>query len=97
MSDASPPLAASAEDVQVRGRLPRPLLAHFDRVRERHQGQGLALIRVTQKGGGPRVYHCSACNYMVRPQVVVEIRSNGSLVQCDSCKRILYLAPQEAQ
>jgi predicted nucleic acid-binding Zn-ribbon protein len=36
-------------------------------------------------------WHCSACNFRVRPQVVVEIRTQGTLVQCDSCKRILVV------
>jgi predicted nucleic acid-binding Zn-ribbon protein len=39
---------------------------------------------------GGTMWHCTACNYNVRPQIVVEIRNNGSLIQCDSCKRILY-------
>jgi predicted nucleic acid-binding Zn-ribbon protein len=30
----------------------------------------------------------------VRPQSVVEIRNGTGLVQCDSCKRILYLEPE---
>jgi len=28
--------------------------------------------------------------------VVVEIRNEGSLIQCESCKRILYLESAEA-
>ncbi len=36
-------------------------------------------------------WSCGACNYRVRPQVVVEIRTQGSLIECDSCKRILFV------
>jgi predicted nucleic acid-binding Zn-ribbon protein len=80
----------------LRERLPRGIVAHFDRVRERLQGSGLAPIQEVDRGGrGPRVWHCGACNYSVRPQVVVEIRGTGALIQCDGCKRILYL-PDEA-
>ena len=56
--------------------------------------------RRSGRSSGPaarqREWHCSACNYRVRPQVVVEIRNSDNLVQCDSCKRILFLV-EEAQ
>lgn len=72
--------------------LPRGIVAQFDRVRERHRGEGLASIQEVNRGGrGPRFWHCGACNYSVRPQVVVEIRTAGALIQCEACKRILYL------
>ena len=32
----------------------------------------------------------------VRPQVVVEIRNGDTLVQCDSCKRILFFEEEPA-
>jgi predicted nucleic acid-binding Zn-ribbon protein len=92
-----PEIAARIDDLSasiavLRERLPRGILANFDRIRERHQGSGLAPIQEVDRGGrGPRVWHCGACNYSVRPQVVVEIRSSGTMVQCDGCKRILYL------
>lgn len=80
----------------LRERIPRGLLSQYERIRERHEGAGLAPIQEVDRGGrGPRFWHCGACHYSVRPQVVVEIRNRGSLVQCDSCKRILYLAEEE--
>lgn len=83
-------LTATIEE--VRSRVPRPLLAQFDRIRERHQGDGLApILEVERAGRGPRFWHCGACNYSVRPQVVVEVRNTGALLQCDACKRILYV------
>ena len=76
----------------LRERLPRPLLLQFDRIFTRYNGEAMALIMTMDRGGrGAFIWHCGACNYRVRPQTVVEIRNNGSLVQCDSCKRILYL------
>jgi uncharacterized protein len=76
----------------LRERLPRPVLAQFERIRERNPGGALAPVRLIERPGrGPREWHCAACNYRVRPQTVVEIRNSNSLVQCDSCKRILYL------
>lgn len=79
------------ERVEVlRERLPRPYLAQFERIHQRTRGQALAPIRKIERRG-PTMWHCAACNYNVRPQVLVEIQNRGSLIQCESCKRILYL------
>lgn len=76
----------------LKEQLPRNLVSQFERIRERNPGGALARIRRLERvGKGQQEWHCGACNYRVRPQVVVEIRNNGSLVQCDACKRILYL------
>jgi len=38
---------------------------------------------------------CTVCQVRLRPAVFSEVRKNDSLVQCDSCNRILYFtAPQ---
>lgn len=38
---------------------------------------------------------CTVCQVRLRPAVFAEVRRNGSIVQCDSCQRILYfVAPQ---
>jgi hypothetical protein len=34
--------------------------------------------------------HCSVCNVRLRPQRYLEVRRNDTLIQCDSCQRILY-------
>jgi predicted nucleic acid-binding Zn-ribbon protein len=83
-------------EVQIKGlreKLPRSLVSQFERIRDRHGNTALAPIRLLERPGGkgPREWHCGACNYRVRPQVVVEIRNSSDLVQCDSCKRILFL------
>lgn len=76
---------------ELRGKVERRHLAHFDRLLERHNGVALASIReMEQRSKGPRMWHCGACNYRIRPQVVVEIRGEDALIECDSCKRILY-------
>lgn len=83
------------ERVEVlRERLPRQFLAQFERIHERTHGHALAPIRKIERRG-PAMWHCGACNYNVRPQVLVEIRNHGSLIQCDSCKRILYVESEE--
>jgi predicted nucleic acid-binding Zn-ribbon protein len=95
--EEKPGIAAHIESLEgsiavLRERLPRGVLANFERIRERHQGSGLAPIQEVDRGGrGPRAWHCGVCNYSVRPQVVVEVRTTGAMMQCDGCKRILYL------
>ena len=80
------------EVAKLEERLPKNVLDLFRRILERHQGNALALVqKVERVGKGPQIYSCGACNYRVRPQSVVEIANNGSLVLCDSCRRILYL------
>ena len=76
--------------------LPQRILVHFRRVFERHQGQAMAPVQEVQQTGkrGAQIWHCGACNYRVRPQAVVEIANKGTLVLCDSCKRILYIEDQ---
>jgi predicted nucleic acid-binding Zn-ribbon protein len=81
----------------LRRKLPRQLLAQFERILERNPTSALAPVRLIERPGrGPREWHCGVCNYRVRPQVVVEIRNGEGLVQCDSCKRILFLAEEPA-
>ena len=36
---------------------------------------------------------CTICQVRLRPAVFAEVRKNDSLVQCDSCNRILYFVP----
>jgi uncharacterized protein len=35
---------------------------------------------------------CTICHVRLRPQVFNEVRKNESIIQCDSCRRILYFA-----
>jgi predicted nucleic acid-binding Zn-ribbon protein len=76
----------------LRSGLPRAVQAQFERILERNPSGALAPVRLIERPGkGPREWHCGICNYRVRPQVVVEISNGEGLVQCDSCKRILYI------
>ena len=36
---------------------------------------------------------CTICQVRLRPAVFAEVRKNDSIVQCDSCQRILYFIP----
>lgn len=94
-----PGLAEEAKDLrarvaELRGEVPRPQLAQFERILERTHGNALAPIRKIERARGQSMWHCGACNYNVRPQILVEIQDRGNLVQCDSCKRILYVEEQ---
>jgi uncharacterized protein len=93
-----PAVAAEAERerervLALRAALPPAVVARFQRLHERFRGQALAAIRRLDRAGRvPEIWACGVCNYRVRPQVVVEIRNQGSLLECDACKRIFYLA-----
>ena len=94
-----PAVAEEAERLRgrievLRERLPKPLLGQFERIRQRLGGQAMAPIRKVERPRGPAMWACGVCNYNVRPQVLVEIQDRGTLLQCDSCKRILYLEPE---
>jgi predicted nucleic acid-binding Zn-ribbon protein len=92
-----PAIAARVAELRERiaslhAKLPRLVLAQFERILERNPTGALAPVRLIEgPRRGPREWHCGVCNYRVRPQAVVEIRNGESLVQCDSCKRILYV------
>ena len=78
------------EVAALREQIPRPSQLLFERVRDFNNGQALAVVGLVQRSHGQSMWHCQACNYNVRPQIVVDIRNNGSLIQCDSCKRLLH-------
>jgi predicted nucleic acid-binding Zn-ribbon protein len=96
-----PEVAHKAEELEariemLRERVPAPILVQFDRIRMHRQGQGLAPVHAVERGKGPKIWHCGACNYRVRPQVVVAIQTEGAIQSCDSCKRILYIDEESA-
>ena len=47
------------------------------------QRKGVAVVQACQG-------HCTACQVRLRPQLFNDIRLNQSLIQCESCQRILY-------
>jgi predicted nucleic acid-binding Zn-ribbon protein len=95
-----PEIARQAADLRgqiadLKQRLPRHLVLQFERILDRYPTSAVAPVRpIERPGRTQREWHCAACNYRVRPQVVVEIHNGSSLVQCDSCKRILFLEEQ---
>ncbi len=60
------------------------VLATFELVAGRRNGVAVAEAR---EG------HCTICHVRLRPQVFNTIRRNETIVQCDSCQRIMYFSP----
>lgn len=80
---------------ELEEKLPLPVRSQFYRLFERFDGHAMAEIQTVKRGKGPQTWHCTMCSYRVRPQVVVQIRNQGSILYCDSCKRILYIEESE--
>jgi predicted nucleic acid-binding Zn-ribbon protein len=72
-----------AERQRVASETDREALALFEFIARGRRG-----LAVVQARDG----HCTVCHVRLRPQVFNEIRRNESLIQCDSCQRILYFA-----
>ncbi len=98
---AKPGVAQQAESTrahvaELRQEIPASSRLLFERIRERTGGHTLAeVLPVDRSVRGPNMWHCGTCHYNVRPQSVVDILNHGSLILCDSCKRILFIAESE--
>ena len=66
---------------EIVGQLPGEALAIFEKVSRTRKG-----IAVAQARDGL----CVVCHVRLRPQVLVEVRRNDRVIQCESCQRILY-------
>jgi hypothetical protein len=64
------------------------LVATFEQVARVRKG--VAVTTATRDG------LCSVCHVRLRPQVFQLVRQNDSIVQCDTCQRILYYIPPPA-
>lgn len=74
----------AAERGELIGAMDPRLLATFELVASRRHG-----VAVAEARDG----HCTICHVRLRPQVFNTVRRNETIVQCDSCQRILYFAP----
>jgi predicted nucleic acid-binding Zn-ribbon protein len=64
------------------------LIALYDQVARVRKG--VAVTTATREGT------CSECHVRLRPQVFQIVRQNDTIVQCDSCQRIMYYVPPAA-
>lgn len=75
------------EKDKLRGRLaesvPERVMRQFERIADRRNGVGLALCVSAV---------CGACNVRVRQNIVDELRKFRRIINCESCKRILFFA-----
>lgn len=74
---------ASAARQALLAEMPANILAVFEQVARARRG-----IAVAEARDG----HCTLCNVRLRPQVFNDVRRNESIIQCESCQRILYFA-----
>ena len=63
--------------------LPQNLAGVYNRMAQRSR-DGIAVAEV--KNGA-----CSACFMSLRPQMVLELKTNKKIITCESCARILYI------
>jgi uncharacterized protein len=76
--------STAARAALVKSLEPR-LVALFEQVARARKG--VAICSATRDG------LCSVCHVRLRPSVFQQVRHNDSIVQCDSCQRVLYWVP----
>jgi uncharacterized protein len=67
----------------LRGAVDADILRHYERVMK-FRGSGLSEVR-DQK--------CTTCQVVLRPQTYNEVRTGNTVIECESCQRILYFNP----
>lgn len=83
------------EVAELQGEIDRTAAARAALVAQIDRG-ALAIFETTAKGrkgvavAEARNGLCTICHVRLRPQVFNEVTKNASIIQCDSCRRILY-------
>jgi len=80
--------AASKARADLVGQLRPELVTLFEHIARNRKG--VAISPATRDG------LCSVCHVRLRPPVFQQVRHNDSIVQCESCHRILYYDPPPA-
>jgi predicted nucleic acid-binding Zn-ribbon protein len=83
-TEASLKQSTEARVALVKSLEPR-LVALFEQVAKARKG--VAICSATREG------LCSVCHVRLRPPVFQQVRHNDSIVQCESCQRVLYWIP----
>lgn len=83
------------QSAKLKGEIPKNYLMLFERIYDRLGGVAVSRIGTVDHRGANTMWHCEACNYNVRPQVVVQLRA-GNILQCEGCKRILFWEDEAA-
>ncbi len=71
----------AAERARAAAAVDAPLLAKYEQILKNRRGAAVVAIDVEV---------CTACHVRLRPHVSQQIRRNDSIVQCESCQRILF-------
>ena len=79
--------ALAATRAEVEGKLPADLVRLFVDTATKRRGVAVSEIRDG---------HCAACQVRLRPQLIMEVRKGDRIAQCESCARILFVAPTPA-
>ncbi len=66
--------------------VPDALMAQYERIRRARHGLAVARVRESR---------CVACNVALRPQMYEEVRVGQTVLNCESCGRILYFEAPE--
>lgn len=75
--------AKNKERAKLAEGVPQRLMRQFERIASRRNGVGLSLCVGAI---------CRACNVRVRQNIVDELRKFRGVINCESCKRILFFA-----
>ncbi|MBK8594265.1 MAG: hypothetical protein IPP07_07385 [Holophagales bacterium] len=77
---------AEAAAATIRATIEKRLLGTFDRIAKMRSGVAVARVAMV----GPQTAACSSCNVRLRPQLLSDLRLSREILQCESCKRILF-------
>jgi predicted nucleic acid-binding Zn-ribbon protein len=83
-TEASLKESTEARAALVKSLEPR-LVALFEQLAKMRKG--VAICSATRDG------LCSVCHVRLRPHVFQQIRQNDTIIQCDSCQRVMYWVP----
>ena len=73
---------ASGKRTALLTEIDKRVIAKFDQVAKARKG--VAMATVTRDG------LCAVCHVRLRPHVFQQVRLNDTIIQCESCQRILY-------
>lgn len=97
LSDFDKELAANRKEFEIETAkrhevfvtLPLQMASIYNRLAQRSR-DGIAVAEVVSGS-------CSACFMKLRPQMQVNLKTSDKIITCESCTRILYLAPAESK
>jgi predicted nucleic acid-binding Zn-ribbon protein len=73
-----------SQAAELRGKIPQPILGHYDRLRARDR-KGVALVRNQV---------CTGCHMRVPIGQVTVIMRGEDIQLCETCGRYLYISPE---